>query len=106
MSTLSIENLGRIIEVGGEPALKTVRNIGLQDSSPNTFSDILKNSLEKVNQHQNEADTAIKELMAGRTKNVHETMLLLERADASLKMMMQVRNKILDAYREVMKMQV
>jgi len=71
-----------------------------------TFSDILTDSLGKVNQYQHESDTAIKELVAGRNKNIHETMLTIERADTSLKLMMQVRNKILDAYREIMRMQV
>src|SRR4051812_1781333 len=71
-----------------------------------SFSDLLKDSVEKVNTMQVQADTAIKDLTAGRTKNIHETMLTIERADASLKLMMQVRNKILDAYREIMRMQV
>jgi flagellar hook-basal body complex protein FliE len=71
-----------------------------------SFSDILSKSFEKVNEQQVQADTAIKELVSGRTKNIHETMLTIERADASLKLAMQVRNKILDAYREIMRMQV
>ena len=71
-----------------------------------TFGQMLDQSLDQVNQHQKEADRAIKELVAGRNKNVHETMLTLERADASLKMMMQVRNKVLEAYKEIMRMQV
>jgi len=71
-----------------------------------TFSNILRDSVDKVNTMQAQADTAIKELVAGRTKNIHETMLTIERADSSLKLMMQVRNKILDAYREIMRMQV
>lgn len=70
------------------------------------FADILRNSVEQVNTHQAQADTAIKELVAGRSKNIHETMLAIERADSSLKLMMQVRNKVLDAYREIMRMQV
>ncbi len=70
------------------------------------FADILRSSFEQVNQHQAQADTAIKELVAGKSKNIHETMLAIERADASLKLMMQVRNKVLDAYREIMRMQV
>jgi flagellar hook-basal body complex protein FliE len=44
--------------------------------------------------------------VAGRTKNIHETMLQLQKADLSLKTMMQVRNKVLEAYKEIMKMQV
>jgi flagellar hook-basal body complex protein FliE len=71
-----------------------------------TFSDILRKSVEEVNLHQHQADQAIKELVAGRTKNIHETMLAVERADTSLKLAMQVRNKVLDAYREIMRMQV
>jgi flagellar hook-basal body complex protein FliE len=71
-----------------------------------TFSGILRESVEKVNAMQQQADHAIKELVSGRTKNIHETMLTIERADTSLKLMMQVRNKILDAYREIMRMQV
>jgi flagellar hook-basal body complex protein FliE len=70
------------------------------------FSDLLRDSVEKVNLYQTQADTSVKEMIAGRNKNIHETMLAVERADASLKLMMQVRNKILDAYKEVMRMQV
>jgi flagellar hook-basal body complex protein FliE len=70
------------------------------------FADVLRNSIEQVNTFQNQADTAVKELVAGKNKNIHETMLAIERADTSLKLMMQVRNKVLDAYREIMRMQV
>jgi flagellar hook-basal body complex protein FliE len=45
-------------------------------------------------------------LIAGKSKNIHETMLAIQKADLSLKTMMQVRNKILEAYKEVMRMQV
>lgn len=70
------------------------------------FMDVLQKSFEGVNRDQAQADHAIKELVAGRSKNIHETMLAIERADSSLKLMMQVRNKVLDAYREIMRMQV
>jgi flagellar hook-basal body complex protein FliE len=91
-----MENQG--MQVGGEGR-------GTDAQSP-TFARAIEKALGEVNQHQIEANQAIRELVAGRTKNIHETMLTLERADSSLKMMMQVRNKILDAYREIMRMQV
>ena len=75
-------------------------------ASGTTFMDMLRSSMDQVNTHQQQADRSMRELVAGRTKNVHETMLAIERADSSLKLMMQVRNKILDAYREIMRMQV
>lgn len=73
---------------------------------PRTFADLFEKSVAEVNQNQVDADRAIKELIAGRNKNPHEVMLAVERADVSLKLMTQVRNKILDAYKEIMKMQV
>ena len=119
MNNLSIENLSRAIQTGDAQSLmgsssSRIERVG-QDAGAGgqvsgqggtSFSDILKNSLEQVNLHQVQADQAIRELAAGRNKNIHETMLAVERADSSLKLMMQVRNKILDAYREIMRMQV
>jgi flagellar hook-basal body complex protein FliE len=79
---------------------------GTPPLNPNTFSAILRDSIDKVNTYQTQADTAIKEAISGRSKNLHETMLAIERADSSLKLMMQVRNKVLDAYKEIIRMQV
>jgi flagellar hook-basal body complex protein FliE len=124
MSNLTIENLGRIVQTGDaesflggssvaaearalrESAASPVSAPGSAGESTNTFSQVLRDSMDKVNTYQSQADTAIKELVAGRNKNIHETLLTIERADSSLKLMMQVRNKILDAYREIMRMQV
>lgn len=78
----------------------------VSDTKGSTFMDALQNSMDEVNQNQLQADQSIKDLIAGRTKNIHETMLQLQKADLSLKTMMQVRNKILEAYKEIMKMQV
>ncbi len=120
MSTLSIENIGKSVQLDGAPVsearvLREMQNQGMQPpklegeagGTPEvTFGKILENSLDQVNLMQHQADDAVKELVAGRAKNIHETMLTIERADASLKMAMQVRNKILEAYREIMRMQV
>lgn len=111
IQSLGIENLSRSIEVDGDVRKSGVSNQQEQKSSSTTgsgttFSELLTKMVEETNQQQVEADHAVKELVAGRNKNIHETMLTLERADTSLKMMMQVRNKVLDAYREIMRMQV
>lgn len=114
MSNLSIENIAGRAQIGESPYLtgRTTEVVHEQESAAElggnspTFAHMLEKSLEDVNTQQHQANTAINELVAGRNKNIHETMLVLERADASLKMAMQVRNKILDAYREIMRMQV
>jgi flagellar hook-basal body complex protein FliE len=70
------------------------------------FLEALEKSMESVNTDQLQADNSIKDIVAGKSKNIHETMLQLQKADLSLKTMMQVRNKILEAYKEIMRMQV
>ena len=125
MQNLMIDNLGQSFNLdsvgaGAAPAVSEKRvaqemvkngmEIPLQTQGglgePATFGELLRKSVDHVNQMQTEADTAVKELVAGRSKNLHETMLTVERADVSLKLMMQVRNKIIDAYKEIMRMQV
>jgi len=71
-----------------------------------SFGDILKASIDEVNRLQGKANHAIEELTTGQTKNIHETMIALEKAEISFKLMIEVRNKILDAYQEVMRMGV
>jgi flagellar hook-basal body complex protein FliE len=59
-----------------------------------------------VNSLQNKANESIQRLVTGENKNIHETMLTVEKAEIAFKTMNQIRQKVLDAYREVMKMQV
>lgn len=71
-----------------------------------SFSSTLEQAIHAVNDLQKKADHAAQELAVGRTDNVADVMIAAEKADIALKMMVQVRNKIIDAYQEVMKMQV
>jgi flagellar hook-basal body complex protein FliE len=79
---------------------------GTGDVKSSGFFEALQKSMEDVNADQIQADNSIKDLVAGKSKNIHETMLAIQKADLSLKTMMQVRNKILEAYKEIMRMQV
>ena|SRR5215831_8116519 len=71
-----------------------------------SFGEVLKDSLAQVNSLQHEADAAIQSLATGGTATLHDTMLAVEKADLSFRLMMQVRNKIVEAYQEVLRMQV
>jgi|SRR3989337_3217322 len=70
------------------------------------FADVLKDSIQKVNNIQGEADQAIKGLSTGQVNNIHETMIAIEKANLSFNMMVQVRNKLVQAYEEIMRTQV
>ena len=71
-----------------------------------SFAGIIKQAMNDVNQAQVEADQAIQELATGNEKDIHQTMIALEKAEVSFQLMMQVRNKIVSAYEEIMRMQV
>lgn len=71
-----------------------------------SFADSLKKAVNTVDALQKDADVKMQELATGKSQNIHETMIAAEKADIALKLMVQVRNKIIDAYQEIMKMQV
>lgn len=70
------------------------------------FGAMLKESINEVNNYQLAADKSVEELATGKNKNIHETMIAISQADAAFKMTMQVRNKVVDAYQEIMRMSV
>ncbi len=69
------------------------------------FTGILKDAIKKVDNLQKEADGAIQEFTLGKAP-LHKTMIAIEKANLSFQLMLQVRNKIVDAYQEIMKTQV
>ncbi len=70
------------------------------------FSKLLKDSIKEVNDAQLAADEAVQKVLNGETQDIHETMITLQKADVSLKLMMEVRNKLIEAYQEIMRTQV
>ena len=70
-----------------------------------SFSETLNNSMEEVNQLQKEADKAIEALATGETKDISQTMIAIEKANVSFQLMTQVRNRLVEAYQEVLRMQ-
>ena len=70
------------------------------------FHTHLKQALGEVNNLQQEADQAIQQLVGEGKGDLQETVIALERADVSFRLMMQIRNKILEAYQEIVRMQV
>ena len=71
-----------------------------------SFADTLKDAVNTVNELSHESNAQIQKLATGQTKNIPEVMITAEKSSVAFKLMLQVRNKIIDAYQEVMKMQV
>jgi len=73
---------------------------------PKGFGDMLSGAIGEVNQLYDEADQAVGALAAGRSADVHNTMIALQKADVSFQLLMQIRNKVVSAYETVMRMQI
>ncbi|GIX47047.1 MAG: hypothetical protein KatS3mg131_1258 [Candidatus Tectimicrobiota bacterium] len=73
---------------------------------PPRFLDVLRESLARVDGLQHEAERAVRAFLAGEAQSVHETVIALEKADLALRLVTQVRNKVVEAYQEIMRMQI
>ncbi len=76
-----------------------------QDSSPG-FGDMLMDAIKELNQTEQKSVGLQNDLMAGRPVEYHTLMIAMERASTAMSLTMQVRNKLLDAYQEISRMNV
>jgi flagellar hook-basal body complex protein FliE len=89
-----------------EKITKPGLSAGVPDAQGPAFAQTLKESIDKVNTLQLEADRSIQALSTGESQNLHQTMISMEKARVSFELMMQVKNKIITAYEEMMRMQI
>ncbi len=107
MDGLTISNANRFLESASldNKTIKAENASSSKDAGP-SFADTLKEAVNNVNQLSLDADRKAQELSTGKTDDIAGVMMATEKADIALRAMVQVRNKIIDAYQEIMKMQV
>ena len=69
------------------------------------FGQMLTDSVKRVNDMQNGKDAMVESFASGQTQNVHELMINLQKASSAMQMTTAVRGKVIDAYRELVKIQ-
>ena len=70
------------------------------------FADALKQSLNDVNEMQVKGEKAMSDLATGSVKDLHQAALAIDKAEISMKLMLEVRNKALNAYKEISRTQL
>jgi flagellar hook-basal body complex protein FliE len=70
------------------------------------FGELLRDAIHTASELQRQSDQEIQRLMTGESQDLHSTMIAVQKADVSFQMMMQVRNKLVQAYQEIMRMPV
>ena len=76
------------------------------DSTQASFGETLNKAITDVNTLQQEAGDAVKKMVAGEQVDIHDVMIAAEKARTSFDLLMEIRNKTIDMYRELMRMQV
>lgn len=75
-------------------------------SADGSFSGMLGRLVSEVNAKQNAASQAVADLQSGRPVTLHQAMISMEEASVSFQLMAEVRNRLLESYQELMRMQV
>ena len=76
------------------------------EKSSESFGTILNKFIDDVNSLQNKADESIEKLATGEIADVHQVMIAVEEANTAMEFMLEIRNKIVEAYQEIMRMPV
>jgi len=104
-----MSDMNNMLIRGGDllpPSLNAPKPAAEVPGAAKPFSSVLQDAIADINKLQVNADEAIAKVELGNTASIHEAMIALEKAGISFRTMMQVRNKIMDAYQEVMRIQV
>ncbi len=90
----------RIEDLGQAPIRDSEKTKG-KGSTP--FGEAIKGAINKVNRLEGEANRSIVDLLQGKA-DIHETMIALQKVDISMRLLLTIRNKAIEAYREIMRM--
>ncbi len=94
--------LNQIEQLKSAGNIENTSSVGTQRDINGDFSKILGNMVNDVDKTQKDADLSLKKLATGESTSVQDVVLKMEQADASFKLMLEIRNKLLSAYKELM----
>jgi flagellar hook-basal body complex protein FliE len=75
-------------------------------AAPGEFQKVLSNAIGSVESLRNDASESVQKFLTGENEELHTTILATQKAELAFELGLQVRNKVVDAYQEVMKMQM
>jgi len=112
-------SLNNVVKDAAASATKSIPQVELQQmnsdaplpavagaSSTGGFENLLGNLVDEVAQKQAAASDTVNGLLSGKNVSLHQAMISMEEANLSFQMMVEVRNKLLDSYQELMRMQI
>ena len=110
-TTPAMSGLDRITRPGGGvpielPSLGQTSEVATVHAPTETFAGMLGRMISDVNAKQNAAGQAVAAMQAGQGVPLHQAVIAMEEANVSFQLMVEVRNKLLESYQEIMKLQM
>ncbi len=100
-------DISSISSIDSKIAGKIEQKLGSDDQQTGPgFKETINNFVNEVNDLQLKAGESINNFASGEVENVHEVMIAMSKAEVSFKFMMETRNKLVDAYKEIIKMPI
>ena len=100
MAIDSVNNISSLLNVLNTTGSATTENTGTN------FSDLLKDAIGQVEDVQTKNEVDSLQLLSGRSTDIHTSLITAQKAELTFNLAVQVRNKVIDAYNEVMRMQL
>ena len=72
----------------------------------NSFGDMLNNAIQSVDDSMKASEQGVQDFVAGKSDNIHDVMISMQQAQLSFQMMVEVRNKLVETYKELSRMQI
>lgn len=95
-----------ISSIGSMPLLPEQAGEKQGAGGEGSFSEVLNSALQKLNDTQVKADTLSLELLTGEVQDIHQVTIAMQEAKLTMQLAVEVRNKVIEAYQEISRMQV
>lgn len=93
-------------QVGQLLTLQPIENVKKQEAAGSSFAGLLNDALQKLNESELKAADRARDLLTGEIQDLHQVTIALEEARLTMQLAVEVRNKVIEAYQEISRMQV
>ena len=100
-------NVSGISSVGGAQQGQAVpAGIAPSQAGSSSFADLLHELVKDTNNSQSEVQISVEDLVSGKSESLHEVVMTASQAELSFRLMMEIRNRLISSYQEIIRMQV
>ena len=92
------------LKIGNLQPVALKNHAKVTSGSQTEFAKVIKGAVDRVNRLERGANQSIVDLLKGKA-DIHDTMINLKKVDISMRLLLKIRNKAVEAYREIMRMQ-